>query len=223
MSLGERIVNAIEARRDRLRKSVLGPPGDFYRNGGNELLYDLPVSTGSLVIDAGGYEGEWTAKMIARYGCRSEIYEPFPLYAEHCKRLYASNTMVRIHAAALGGSVRTAKFSFLANGTSEFRGTQDAEIVDAPVDDISLALDALGDQSIACLKLNIEGGEYEVLERLLATNQITRCNSLLIQFHTQPEGWAPRLKNIEEHLQATHDREWCYPMVWEKWVRKANV
>ena len=105
MSLGERIVNAIEARRDRKRKSAPGPHGDFYRHGGNELLYDVPVTTDSLVIDAGGYEGEWTATMIARYGCRSEVFEPVPSYADHCKRLFGRNTLVHVHAAALGGSL----------------------------------------------------------------------------------------------------------------------
>lgn len=48
MSLGERIVNAIEKRRDRKQKSGPGPHGDFYREGGGELLYDVPVTTGSF-------------------------------------------------------------------------------------------------------------------------------------------------------------------------------
>jgi len=199
------------------------PHGDFYRNGGNELLYDVPVSTGSLVIDAGGYEGEWTATMIARYGCRSEVFEPVPSYADHCKRLFGRNTLVRVHAAALGGSSRMTKFSFAANGTSEFRTTEDSDIVEAPVVDVSLIFEQLGEETVACLKLNIEGGEYEVLERLLDTNQIIRCKSLLIQFHHQPEGWEQRRKDIEARLQGTHARKWCYPMVWEKWVRQNDV
>ena len=223
MSLGERIVNIVEKRRDRKRKSMPGPYGDFYRNGGNELLYDVPVSTGSLVIDAGGYEGEWTVKMLARYGCRSEVFEPAPSYADHCKRLFGRNTLVRVHAAALGGSSRITKFSFAANGTSEFRTTESTNIVEAPVVDVSQVFDMLGDEPVACLKLNIEGGEYEVLERLLVTNQIIRCKSLLIQFHYQPEDWWQRRKDIEARLQATHDRDWCYPMVWEKWVRRDDV
>jgi FkbM family methyltransferase len=223
MSLGERIVNAIEKRRDRGRKSRPGPYGDFFRNGGNELLYDVPVITGGLVIDAGGYEGEWTATMLARYGCRSEIFEPFPFYADHCKRLFSRNTLVCVHAAALGGSSRITKFSFAANGTSEFITTEGADVVDAPVVDVSQIFDQLGDEQVACLKLNIEGGEYEVLERLLDTNLINRCKSLLIQFHPQPDGWEKRLKDIEVRLQATHAREWGYPMVWEKWVRRDNV
>lgn len=218
MSLGERIIGAIEKYRDRKRKSIAGPHGDFYRNGGNDLLYDLQVSTGSLIIDAGGYKGEWTVGMIARYGCRSEIFEPVPSYAEHCKRLFSRNAFVHVHPAALGGSSRKTKFSFAANGTSEFIARGSTNIVEAPVVDVSQFLDQLDNELVACLKLNIEGGEYEVLERLIDTNQIIRCKSLLIQFHPQPEGWERRRKDIEAHLRATHDRVWSYPMVWEKWV-----
>lgn len=223
MSLGERIVNAIENRRDRRRKSSPGSYGDFYRNGGNDLLYDVPVTTGSLVIDAGGYKGEWTATMLARYGCRSEIFEPFPFYADLCARLFSRNALVRVHAAALGGSSRITKFSFADNGTSEFITSGGVDVVDAPVVDVAQVIDQLGDEQVACLKLNIEGGEYEVLERLLDTNQINHCKSLLIQFHPQPDGWERRLKEIEARLQATHVREWGYPMVWEKWVKRDNV
>ena len=223
MSLGERIVNAIEKRRERKLKSMPGPYGDSYRNGGNELLYDVPVSTGSLVIDAGGYEGEWTAKMLARYGCKSEVFEPVPAYADYCNRLFCKNTLVRVHAAALGGSSRIAKFSLSASGTTEFSATASTDIVEAPVIDVSQVFDQLGDVPVACLKLNIEGGEYEVLEKLLDTNQISRCKSLLIQFHHQPVGWEQRRKDIEARLQATHDQQWSYPMVWEKWVSRYEI
>lgn len=223
MSLGERIVDAIEKRRDRKRKNMPGPHGDFYRNGGKELLYEVPVSTGDLVIDAGGYRGEWTATMISRYGCRSEIFEPFPSYAEYCKRLFIRNTLVCVHAAALGGLSRTTKFSFSGDGTSEFIAKGDANVVEVPVVDVSLFLDQINSESVACLKLNIEGGEYDVLERLLDTGQIIRCKSLLIQFHPQPDGWERRSKDIDMRLRETHDQAWCYPMVWEKWERRSDV
>lgn len=219
MSLGEFIINAINARRDRKRKNTQGSYGDFYRNGGNELLYDVPVQTGDLIIDAGGYEGKWTATMVSRYGCQSEIFEPVPRYAAQCEAQFERNSLVRVHIAALGGSSRMTKFSIADSGTSEFRATESADIIDATVVDVSQVFDRLGEELVSCLKLNIEGGEYEVLERLLDTNQITRCGSLLIQFHAQPEGWAARKKAIELRLRATHHRSWCYPMIWEKWVR----
>lgn len=223
MGLGESIVNAIEARRERVRKRLPGAHGEFFRSGGNALLYEVPVTTGSIVIDAGGYMGEWTSKMIARYGCRSEIYEPFPLCAEKLKYLFRSNSMVNVHAAALGGSARTTRFTFFADGTSEFGSSASGQVVEAPVEDIASAIHALGQGYVACLKLNIEGGEYEVLERLINNNQIDRVGCILIQFHPQPEGWESRLQNIVEKLKVTHVREWCYPMVWEKWVRRSNA
>lgn len=224
MSLGERIINAIEARRDRVRKSTPGPHGDFYRNGGKELLYDLPVTTGSRIIDAGGYEGEWTARMIVRYGCLSEIYEPLPVYADRCRRLFAGNKMVRVHEAALGGAPRMARIISLADGSSEFRKSLNKEQeIEALVEDVSLVFDALGDESVACLKLNIEGAEYEVLERLVSTNQINKCNSLLVQFHAQPDGWERRFENLVAKLKTTHERVWYYPLLWEKWVRRDDV
>lgn len=223
MSLGEFVINFINKRRDKNQKKSKGPYGDFYRNGGNELLYDVPVKTGNIVIDVGGYKGEWTATMIARYGCRSEIFEPFPSYFEECKKLFSKNTFVRVHPLALGSSSRTTKFSFAANGTSEFIVKDDLDRFEVKVMDVSTFFDQLDDESVACLKLNIEGGEYEVLERLLATKQIKKCRCLLIQFHAQPLGWERRLKDIEVKLRLTHTREWCFPMIWEKWVRQDTV
>ncbi len=222
MGLGERIVAAIEARQQAKRRRLPGPHGDFHRNGGNDLLYHVPVTTGSLVIDAGGYKGDWTAGMLARYGCRSELFEPIPDHASHCHSLFSRNAMVRVHAAALGGSARTAVFRLAGTGSSEFSPAVGAVVVDAPVLDVASFLDDLVPEEVSCLKLNIEGGEYEVLERLLQTGHIERCRSLLIQFHRQPEGWARRCAEIEEGMRKTHVREWCYPMLWEKWVRRAT-
>lgn len=222
MGVGERITNAIEAYRDWRRKHAGGAYGAYYRDGGNSLLYDVPVETDSLVLDAGGYEGEWTANMIARYGCRSEVFEPVPAYAERCRRLFSRNTMVNVHEAALGNASRMATFHLSENGTSEYGGTNVAGVVEVPVVDVLEVFNRIPDEFISCVKLNIEGGEYDVLERLLDTGLIKRCGSLLIQFHPQPAGWETRLRNIEAKLMATHVREWCYPLLWEKWIINAN-
>ncbi|MDG4595651.1 MAG: FkbM family methyltransferase [Candidatus Contendobacter sp.] len=220
MGIGERIVGTIERRWERNRMRLPGPLGDFYRNGGNEQLYDVPVITGDLIIDAGGYEGEWTQGMVTRYGCRSELFEPVPTFAANCQRLFARNSWIRVHCYALGGLSRTAIFSLASTGTSEFLPNATEEAFEVLVIDVAEFLKSLGDQPVACFKLNIEGGEYEVLERLLDIHQMHRFKSLLIQFHQQPPGWEKRREAIIERLWATHDQIWCYPMVWEKWVKR---
>lgn len=225
--VGGRIIAAIQQRAERKRLNAEGPIGDFYRAGGNRLLYDdLPLSQDDLVIDAGGFEGEWTAGMLTRYGCRSELFEPVPAFAEQCRRRYRHNARVRVHQAALGASNRTTQFSLAADGTSEFRGSGASGGFEAQVLAISDLLSTLDAEqrihpvmdTVGVLKLNIEGGEYEVLESLLKTGDIARMRSLLIQFHRQPEGWEQRYEQIVEGLPSTHERVWGFPMVWEKWV-----
>jgi FkbM family methyltransferase len=217
MTLGQKVIDVIENRRDKQRKRQLGPEGEFWRNGGNNLLYDLPVTTGSLVIDAGGYQGEWTAGMIARYGCKSHIYEPVPAFYEHCKDFFKNNSLVQVHEAALGASDRKTIFNLLDNGTSEHRVSDSAPHFEAEVIDVSRIF---REQSthIACFKLNIEGGEYEVLERLIETDVVARCESFLIQFHRQPNDYNERYGRIFSELNKTHKLSWCYEMVWEKWI-----
>ena len=219
MTLGQKIIDAIESRRDRQRKSQPGSEGQFWRDGGNNLLYDLPVTTGSLVIDAGGYQGEWTAGMVARYGCNSKIFEPVPAFFEYCKNYFNNNSLVQVHEVALGANNRKSIFNLMANGTSEHRASNSALHFEANVVDVSQIFRNPSDR-VACFKLNIEGGEYEVLERLTETNLIDKCDSFLIQFHRQPKGYEGRYKNIVSSLQKTHSLEWCYEMVWEKWVKK---
>lgn len=219
MSLGQKIIDAIERRRDSQRKKHPGAVGHFWRDSGNELLYDLPVSTGALIIDGGGYQGEWSAKMISRYGCKSQIFEPVPAFFEHCQNYFRNNTLVQVNQAALGGSDRKTIFSLLDNGTSEHRDGNNAEHFESDVIDIARIFSSITTR-IACLKLNIEGGEYEVLERLIETNYLSQCDSLLIQFHRQPNGYEARYKNIVAELHKTHRQSWCYEMVWEKWVHK---
>lgn len=222
MSLGELIIARLESHRQKKLKSRSDSLGAFYRDGGNNLLYDVPVSTGSLVIDAGGYKGDWTARMLAVYGCRSELYEPVPTFANHCRERFGNNSMVCVHPVALGGSSRVATYDLADTGTSEFKrqGNHAIEAIKATVIDVLSVFDELGGTKVACLKLNIEGGEYEVLERLLKTGYIAFCDSLLIQFHRQPADYELRYKNIVDALQATHVQSYCYPMVWEKWIQR---
>jgi len=224
MSFSQKIINIIEARRENWKKTRPGDLGRFWRDGGDELLFQLPIKTGSLVIDGGGYKGDWTYKLIALYGCKSFIFEPVPQYALYCKNRFKKNALVTVHNVALGGSKRKTNFSLIDNGTSEFRSELDSENkIEVNVIDVATIFQHIEDKRVACFELNIEGGEYEVLERMIETNNIDLCDSLLIQFHQQPEGYLERYKKIIEALHRTHIQIFCYEMVWEKWVHKSLI
>lgn len=220
MGLNSTIIRFLQGRQARARERRRGAIGDFYRAGGNPLLHDLPVGSDDVVIDAGGFEGDWAAAMLVRTGCRIELYEPVPAFAARCRALLGRNGRVRVVEAALGGSERTARFAVDSVASSEF--THRGGTVEARVEDAHAVVGRLAAAhgEVACLKLNIEGGEYEVLERILERGDAARCRSILVQFHAQPEGWERRMSSITERLSATHEAAWRFPMVWEKWVRR---
>ena len=222
MSIAEKLLNLINNRRKRWERTRPGDLGKFWRDGGDSLLYDLPIKTGGIVIDGGGYKGDWTYKLVALYGCKSLIFEPVPEYAAYCKKLFKKNSLVTVHNVALGGEFRKTTVSLIDNGTSEYReGRGLRNQIQVNVIDVVSVFKNLKEKRVSCFELNIEGGEYEVLERMIETKKIDLCDSLLIQFHRQPIGYEKRYKKIVKALNASHSRVWCYYMVWEKWVHKS--
>jgi hypothetical protein len=75
----------------------------------------------------------------------------------------------------------------------------------------------MGGRFVDVMKLNVEGGEYDILDRMLATGVMRQVGSLLVQFHGFVPGAERRRQGIIEGLAGTHVRRWCEPWVWERW------
>ncbi len=70
------------------------------------------------------------------------------------------------------------------------------------------------------MEINIEGGEYEVLPRLIDVGMVKDIDRLQIQFHSFVDNAAARREDIQSKLAKTHEMVWCYDFVWECWTRK---
>jgi len=214
----------VEARARGLREWISrhqpGPPGAFYRAGGNsQLTNGLPLSSDDSVIDAGAYEGGWSDEILCRYGCRMFLFEPIPAFAARLRKKYGSNSRVEIFEAALGGEAGRAQISLQADGSSLYRASSaGGPMVD--VVDIAAFLDERLPNGAACLKLNIEGGEYDVLERLLNDGWASKLRVILIQFHRIAADSEERRSRIQRRLAETHSVKFDFPFVWECWIRR---
>lgn len=220
MGIGEKIEAGLIKYRTWRKMRVVGPIGDFYRNGGQEQLYDnLPITPDDLVIDGGGYQGEWTDEMLCRYGCRSIIFEPVPQFAESLRQRYARNSRVEVCEAALSDRSGHTKITFSADGSSTFASTDNAVTFGIRLVDFAAFLRERNVSEIACLKLNIEGGEYEVLREMAEQNLLGAVRSFLIQFHIIDPDCTTKRAAIQNALAKTHKSEFDYPFVWERWDR----
>jgi FkbM family methyltransferase len=188
----------------------------WLRDRGDETLrvnYDLGPE--SLVVDLGGYKGQWTSDIFARYGCRIHVFEPVPQFAQDISRRFARNPKIHTHAFGLGKTDCAIEFAVQGDGTGQFGSGTDkiqAKIVQA--DRFLKQQDLL---PIDLLKINIEGGEYDLLTHLLDMGLIPRILAIQVQFHDISPESEIQMKRIQSRLAESHHLTYQYPFVWENW------
>jgi FkbM family methyltransferase len=198
------------------------PLEKFWLSGGNELLWrGLPIESRDVVLDAGGFEGDWTARILHRYGCRAIVVEPQPEALGLLRKRFNGNDRVRVVEGALHQDAGRGRLSLQGNASSLFRdGDPSPDVIEVDLVPVSDVLPLAGEHGIGCLKLNIEGGEFGILEDLVASGRIREIRCLLVQFHPWVEGAEERRLSLHRALGESHTLVFCFPMIWERWDLK---
>jgi FkbM family methyltransferase len=207
----------------RIARRLEGPPpldvqraAPWFRDHGDTTLkFDYDLTSESVVFDLGGYEGDWTAEICARYGPRVYVFEPVPHYYERIRLRFARNPAIRAFPFGLAEADKQARLSLEGIASSAYKGGQNMEMVELREADAFLRREEI--DSIHLMTINIEGGEYDLLDHLLLTGWIPRIRDLQIQFHDFVPNAEVRMKRIQRGLSETHDLTYQYPFVWENW------
>ena len=72
------------------------------------------------------------------------------------------------------------------------------------------------------MKINIEGGEYELLEHLIEEKLMADIANIQVQFHDFIPGAQARMEAIQQELKKTHSLTYQYLFVWENWRLNAR-
>jgi len=220
MGIGSRIGQALGDYRDWRLSRGTSPAARFHRNGANRLLLEgLPARSEDVVLDVGGYQGDWTAEVQWRYGCQSVVFEPVPAFQEVLSARFSCNQRIRVVNAGLASTTSISPLWVAGDGSSAFRDGGGSAI-DVQMLDAAEAIETYAPTGAACIKLNIEGAEYDVLERLLQAGVHRRVRCFLIQFHDVAPECLERRRSIRQALEHSHSCVFDYPFVWEKWVAK---
>ena len=175
----------------------------YNADGDNTLRVDYPLTEDSIVWDVGGYKGEWAKKIYDRYKCDIVLFEP--VYKLHLPGITVRNY-------GLGGSSRIEYVDKKNDATSLFYSGSDQMVI-WDVADVDFSF-------IDLIKINIEGMEYELLNRLIELEQIKNLGDIQVQFHRfVPDADNLRSK-ITDTLKQTHIQTYCYDWVWENWKLK---
>jgi FkbM family methyltransferase len=149
---------------------------------------------GHVAIDCGANVGNVTAVFAARHA-DVFAFEPNPIAYEALAARFAGDGRVRCSPAAVTARDGDAKLYLHRDaasdplkwsaGSSLFadKGNVDADTaVDVETVDLSRFLDSLG-RPVQVLKLDVEGAEIEVLERLLDTGRLREIAHVLVEMH----------------------------------------
>ena len=166
---------------------------------------------GDIAIDCGANVGLYTLPM-ARSGATVHAFEPNPHAFDKLSQAMADFPNVHLYEKAVAGQDGMAKL-YLHEFASDdqvkwstgssllgFKGNvREDTFVDVEVIDFVSFVQGL-DGSVALIKMDVEGAEVEILERLLKSNVVDRIGRAFVEVHDRK---VPELAKRTDRLRAT--------------------
>lgn len=181
------------------------------------LNYDL-LNKDSLVFDIGGYVGDWSKNIFSKYACNIFIFEPVKSFSQDISTRFKNNNAIRVFNFGLGNRNKSSYISLNGDASSTLKDGRNKEKIE--IKNISEFITDNNISTIDLMKINIEGGEYDLLESLIDNNLIKNIKNIQVQFHDFFPGDKERMENIQTALKETHSITYQYLFVWENWKLK---
>jgi FkbM family methyltransferase len=182
------------------------------------LDVEYPNAVGGVVLDFGGYSGGFALRCERELSAKVYCYEPVPQFQTEISKSLPENSRIELRRHGVAAETRQAAFHLRGEATGECTQAEDAVIVELQSIDDILSRDA--PSGVSLMAMNIEGSEYEVLEKLIDTGSIAGIAHLRVQFHLSVPQARERYASIAQGLFKTHKLVWRYPFIWESWSRK---
>lgn len=192
----------------------------IYRNY-DKKRFNYRLGNG-IVFDVGGYKGDYTAELLkTNPDITSYIFEPVSEFANNLKTRFNNTPKVKVFNIGLSNITKQLEISLDDDGSSFHKKSLSNKKEYAQIIDFKDFVDENKIAHIALLKLNIEGAEYDLLERIINSNCINKIDHVLVQFHDIDEYSTQRMHKLQEMLSRTHQLSWAIrPFVWESWQKK---
>lgn len=169
----------------------------------------------SVVLDCGGFKGDFAAGIHERYGCTVHVLEPVKEFFERTARRFDDNPRVRVYNWGIGADSGMAAFSIKGDMTGKY--ADNPEMEDVHIKGVQEIFDYLKLGTVDLVKLNIEGGEWGVVPRLIWGGLINRVINLQIQWHDLVPDAKVRYEGIQSRLALTHALTFDHGWVWQSW------
>jgi FkbM family methyltransferase len=204
---------------ERLRRSLQRQRTQQWMRieGDHTLRLDYDIGPQSVVFDVGGFRGDWAQAILDKYGSEVYVFEPVPVFAQTIRARFREERNVHVFEFGLSDHSACEVMSVAADGSSFFRAGDNRQEVQ-----VREAMGFLRERNIEhidLMKINIEGGEYALLDHLIAISFVQNIDNIQVQFHDVCRHARRRARLIQKALAKTHRLTYQFPFVWENWKR----
>jgi FkbM family methyltransferase len=189
----------------------------FREDGDHTHRLNYELDKNSIIFDLGGYEGQWASDIFAKYCCTVHVFEPVLEFTNNIKERFSQNPHIIVHQFGLSDRDQIVQIHFDRNQSSMY--TSGTDVREAKLISAKKFIDMEGIEHIDLMKINIEGGEYDLVDHLIHTALVKQIANIQVQFHDHVPNAEKRMQKIQQALQKTHYVTYQYPFVWENWKR----
>lgn len=195
----------------------LGDQKKWQENNLEHLRYEYDIRKEEVVLDIGAYDGAFSKEMMQRYDCHVIAFEPTDaidnnstLSDLHRRHIWIEKKAAWIdHAGIEMGGEHNWVSPYFFDHRKRYESLDLAAYV----------RQQMAISTIALCKINIEGGEYELLKHLAREDALRHMRHLQVQFHMiDGHDYEAEYREVAGLLGKTHQIQWRYPFVWESWV-----
>jgi len=170
-------------------------------NKNKDLRLDYAFEDSAIIFDCGGYKGDYCSDLLE---CNSSmniyVFELIDGYTDIIRARFRNNPNVKIFDFGLGNRNHEIPIEVNELHSSVYTNSEN---ITTEIGQIKELNPFMHEQKIDCvdlIKLNIEGGEYDLLEYMIDTGSI---------------------REISVGLNRTHKVTWSYDWIFENWELKS--
>lgn len=176
-----------------------------------KLKYSMDLKEGGLVLDLGGYLGDFSASLLkVNPRLQYRVYEPVLEFAYSCQQRFKSNSNVQVIASGVSSNGRDIKMFIDGPRT---KNDSSIHLESFKTVSINSIFDVL--EEVELVKMNIEGMEYECLRELEVNGNLNKIKYLLVQFHNFTSQAEKEYSDIIKTIEKNHTSVFKFKWLWE--------
>ena len=175
MNLLSKIQNKLSTlyRLHILREPFLIEVSRWFKDKGDDTQrLNYPLMQDSVVFDLGGYHGDFAAAIHEKYGCVVYIFEPVLEFYQICVNRFQGNKKIICLNYGLSSEDSVLNIALAENSSSFASPHAEGATQQVQVRSVVACISELGVKQIDLMKINIEGGEFDVVPAIIESGDI---------------------------------------------------